>query len=116
MPVQITHHGGFAPEPSRDGKFMYYAKGRDLPGVWRVPVGGGEETKILDGPPQTGWGYFSVRQNGIYYGDGNAMNGASIYFYDFKTQRSSNILSLHPFGSSGAPGLTISPDGVRPPR
>ena len=111
-PAQITHHGGFAPEPSRDGKFIYYAKGRELSGVWRVPVGGGEETKILDGPPATGWGYFFVTENGIYYGDrADHNNGGGLYFYDFKSQRSSNVLLLDPFGSEGAPGLSISPDG-----
>ena len=110
-PVQVTHRGGFAPEPSRDGKFIYYAKGRDLPGVWRVPADGGEETKLLEGPPATGWGYFTVIERGVYYGDENRKNGASLYFYDFKTQRSAEILSLNPFGSSGAPGLSISPDG-----
>jgi Tol biopolymer transport system component/DNA-binding winged helix-turn-helix (wHTH) protein len=110
-PVQVTHHGGFAPESSRDGKFIYYAKGRELPGVWRVPAGGGEETKILDGPPPTGWGYFFVTEKGIYYGDMPNHKNGGLYFYDFKTQQSSNVLLLDPFGSEGAPGLTISPDG-----
>jgi Tol biopolymer transport system component/DNA-binding winged helix-turn-helix (wHTH) protein len=110
-PVQITHQGGFAPEASRDAKFIYYAKGRELPGVWRVPVDGGEETKILDGPPATGWGYFFVTGNGIYYGDESSHKNVGLSFYDFKTRRSSVVLSLDPFGSGGAPGLSISPDG-----
>ena len=110
-PVQITHQGGFAPEPSRDGKFIYYAKGRELPGVWRVPVDGGEEVKILDAPPATGWGYFVVTENGIYYGDNPKHENGGLYFYDFKSRQSSNVLLLDPFASPGAPGLSISPDG-----
>jgi Tol biopolymer transport system component/DNA-binding winged helix-turn-helix (wHTH) protein len=110
-PVQITHQGGFAGEPSRDGKFIYYAKGRELPGVWRVPVEGGEEVKILDGPPPTGWGYFFVTEKGIYYGDAPNYKNPGLYFYDFETQKSSNVLLLEHFGSEGAPGLSISPDG-----
>jgi len=112
-PVQITHEGGFAPQPASDGKFIYYAKGRELPGLWRVPVEGGEEVKIIDAPPPTAWAYFCITKNGIYYGDAptHTKEDAGIYFYDFKTQRSSVVRLLYPFGSEGAPGLSISPDG-----
>ncbi len=110
-PTQLTSHGGFAPVPSRDGKFIYYAKGRDLPGIWRVPVDGGEETKILDAPPASGWAYFVVTEKGIYYGDAPNRTDLGIYFYDFKTQKSSSVLLLDHFGSEGAPGMSISPDG-----
>jgi Tol biopolymer transport system component/DNA-binding winged helix-turn-helix (wHTH) protein len=110
-PSQVTTHGGFAPEPSREGKFIYYAKGRDLPGVWRVPVDGGEETKILDAPPASAWAYFVVVERGIYYGDLPNRKNLGIYFYDFKTSKSSPVLLLDRFGSEGAPGLSISPDG-----
>ena len=110
-PVQITHQGGFAPEPSRDGKFIYYAKGRELPSVWRVPVEGGEEVKILNGPPPTGWGYFVVTEKGIYYVDAPGYKNPGLYFYDFKTQKGSALLLTEHIGSEGAPGLSISPDG-----
>jgi len=112
-PVQITHQGGFAPQSSPDGKFIYYAKGRELPGLWRVPVDGGEEKRILDAPPPTAWGYFTVTAKGIYYGDApsRTRKDMGIYFYDFKTQKASPIRLLDPFGSEGAPGLSISPDG-----
>jgi Tol biopolymer transport system component/DNA-binding winged helix-turn-helix (wHTH) protein len=110
-PTQVTSHGGFAPEPSRDGKFIYYAKGRDLPGIWRVPVNGGEETKILDAPPPSAWAYFIVTEKGIFYGDWPDRKNPGLYFYDFKTRKSSAVLLLDHFGSEGAPGLSISPDG-----
>jgi len=111
IPSQLTSHGGFAPEPSRDGKFIYYAKGRDLPGIWRVSVDGGEETKILDAPPAAGWAYFVVAEKGIYYADEPNRKDLGIYFYDFKTRGSSTVRLFDRFGSEGAPGLSISPDG-----
>jgi Tol biopolymer transport system component/DNA-binding winged helix-turn-helix (wHTH) protein len=110
-PVQVTHQGGFGPQPSLDGKFIYYAKGRDLPGVWRVPVDGGEEKKIIDGPPPTGWGYFAVTDKGIYYGDVPNHTNMGVFFFDFKTEKSSLALALEHFGSEGAPGMSVSPDG-----
>jgi hypothetical protein len=41
-----TRGGVFATE-SADGRFLYYAK-LDVPGIWRMPLQGGEETRILD--------------------------------------------------------------------
>ena len=111
-PVQITHQGGFAPQSAPDGKFIYYAKGRDLAGLWRVPVDGGEEKKIMDAPPPTAWGYFAVTAKGIFYADApsHSRKDMGIYFYDFNTQKTSAVRLLDPFGSEGAPGLTISSD------
>ena len=41
--VQVTQHGGFAAFESPDGKFLYYAKGLTVPGLWRIHTQGGEE-------------------------------------------------------------------------
>jgi Tol biopolymer transport system component/DNA-binding winged helix-turn-helix (wHTH) protein len=110
-PVQVTYQSGFAPQPSVDGRFIYYAKGRDLSGIWRVSVDGGEEKKIIDGPPATAWGYFAVTEKGIYYGDVPNHASLGVYFFDFKTEKTSLALALQHFGSEGAPGMSISPDG-----
>ena len=63
--MQVTRHGGFTSFESADGKFLYYSKGP--PGVWRVPVDGGEETLILDIPHAGGWGAWTVVDDGIYF-------------------------------------------------
>ena len=115
--AQITHHGGFTAIPSPDGKFLYYAKGRDVPGLWRVPVDGGpadgrEETKLFDGPPVGGWGYFAVTADGIYYPDLPGPGKAGLYFYSFATQATTLAWSVdHEQPNNGAPALGISPDG-----
>jgi Tol biopolymer transport system component len=114
--TQITHKGGFAALPSLDGKFLYYAKGRDVPGLWRVPVDGGpvdgrEETKLFDGLPVGAWGYFAVTADGIYYPDIPAPGKAGLYFYSFAAQTSSLAMSVdREKPSNGAPALGISPD------
>jgi len=109
--VQLTHQGGFAPLASMDGKYIYYAKGRDLPGLWRVPIDGGEEKRIIEGPPPSAWGYFTVTEKGIYYGDYPNHANPGVYFFDFKTEKNTLVLAAQPFGSEGAPGMSISPDG-----
>ena len=48
-PVQVTKHGGVVATESADGRFLYYAK-VDVPGIWRMPLQGGEETLVLDQP------------------------------------------------------------------
>ena len=40
--------GGFAALESRDGKYLYYAKGRSVEGLWRVRVDGTEEQLVLE--------------------------------------------------------------------
>jgi dipeptidyl aminopeptidase/acylaminoacyl peptidase len=111
-PTQITRRGGFAALPSRDGKYLYYAKGRDVPGLWRVPVDGGEEVKLFDGPPVGGWGYFSVTADGIYYPEISPAGKGGLFFYSFASQSSSLAWSADKEQhDNGAPALGISPDG-----
>lgn len=110
--AQITRHGGFAALPSLDGKYLYYAKGRDVPGLWRVPVDGGEEVKMFDGPPTGGWGYFAVTADGIYYPDVSTPGKGGLFFYSFASRTSSLAWMMEKEQpDNGAPALGISPDG-----
>ena len=57
--VQMTKQGGHMALESPDGKTLYYAKSCDVPGLWKVPVQGGEETRVLEqlAPDEcTSWG------------------------------------------------------------
>jgi Tol biopolymer transport system component/DNA-binding winged helix-turn-helix (wHTH) protein len=111
-PTQLTMNGGFAALPSLDGKYLYYAKGRDLNGLWRIPVDGGDEVSILPEVPPSGWGYFAVTPEGIYYPDAPPQGKPGLYFYDFATKKSSPTLLVDKQQPDhGAPALAISPDG-----
>jgi len=46
--VQITRGGGFHAIESPDGQFLYYAKSPSDPGLWRVPLSGGNEEPVLE--------------------------------------------------------------------
>ena len=110
--TQITRRGGFTALPSLDGKYLYYAKGRDVPGLWRVPVEGGEEVKMFDAPPVGGWGYFAVTADGIYYPEVAAPGKGGLFFYSFASLSSSLAWSADKEQpDNGAPALGISPDG-----
>lgn len=110
QPVQITGNGGFAPLASPDGKSIYYTK-FDAPGVFQVPVEGGNEVKILDEPPSGYWGYVAVGPDGVYFAGDLGKHQPGFKFYDPATRK---ITVIGPFVKSpfeGAPALSVSPDG-----
>jgi len=106
--VQVTHHGGFAPVESSDGRFVYYAKGTTLPGIWRVPTSGGVEEEIVGSLEAGYWGYWALADDGIYYLDTKAE--PAITFLDLKSHRTSRAFGLENPPAREAPGLALSPD------
>jgi Tol biopolymer transport system component len=106
--VQVTKQGGFEGFESPDGQFFYYAKGRGISGIWRVPVAGGEETPVLErlqAGLQRAW---TVVTNGIYFATAEAPSQPTIEFFNFATGKLTPITTIDkPFNS----GLSISPDG-----
>jgi hypothetical protein len=101
--VQVTRHGGFAAFESPDGKLLYFAKGSTIPGLWRVPTGGGEEREVIGSLEAGYWGYWAVVDNGIYYLDTTA-------FFDLTTRRITRVFGLENLPAREDPGLAVSPD------
>lgn len=101
--VQVTHGGGFAAFESRDGKTLYYAKGRDVDGLWQVPVAGGTETPLIPQLKAGSWGYWAAGDRGIYLID-TVQGRTDVYLYRFQTKSIERLVSLTkqpPFGDSG---------------
>ena len=109
-PVQITRNGGDVPQESPDGKFLYYIKGDPWPekcSVWRMPVGGGEETRVLERVHVAG--HWVVGEQGIYFfGPEDDKGHSDINFYDFATEKTSKILTIE---KAVYEHIEISPDG-----
>jgi Tol biopolymer transport system component len=63
---QVTTTGAFVAKESPDGNWLYYTKYHQS-GLWRRPLGGGAESKVVNGPPSAFWGYWSVTPTGIYF-------------------------------------------------
>jgi Tol biopolymer transport system component len=107
--VQITRNGGDVPKESPDGKFVYYSKGLPDPlSVWRIPVEGGEEMKLLDSVnPGTLW---TVGPKGIYYFTSADDKGRSdLRLLEIATSKNRKLLTVE---RSVSYGLTVSPDGL----
>lgn len=101
--VQVTRHGGIYAFESADGKFLYYSRNDNDPGVFRIPVEGGEETQALDRSYVTLWALFD---KGLCFISGN------IQCKSFESARAIQIGTtldrVMPFE-----GFAVSPDGRR---
>jgi Tol biopolymer transport system component len=106
--VQITRNGGDFPQESPDGKFIYYEKGwPSETSVWRVPVEGGEETKVLDSVHP--YGKWAVGKEGIYFfTPSGEREHTDIQLYEFATGRTTKILTIE---SAVNPHIAVSSDG-----
>jgi Tol biopolymer transport system component/DNA-binding winged helix-turn-helix (wHTH) protein len=106
--VRVTRHGGFAAFESPDGKFLYYAKGQNVPGLWRIPADGGEEVELISSLGAGYWGFWAVVENGIYYLDTTTKPG--IAFFDLTTRRITRLFDLENHPAREDTGLALSPD------
>jgi Tol biopolymer transport system component/DNA-binding winged helix-turn-helix (wHTH) protein len=106
--VQVTRGGGFAAFESYDGKTLYYAKGLTVPGLWKVPVEGGEETLVLEQLAATLWGYWGLTQEGIYFYDAATH---AIEFFSFATRKVTKVVTPERDPLFFNPGFSVSPDG-----
>jgi Tol biopolymer transport system component/DNA-binding winged helix-turn-helix (wHTH) protein len=117
LPVQVTRNGGVFGTESADGRFLYYSK-LGVPGIWKMPLQGGEETLVLDQPYREftiasggafiAWWDWAVGRDGIYFLNFGSYYNATIEFFDFATHKITPIWTLtKPPGF----GLSISADG-----
>jgi Tol biopolymer transport system component/DNA-binding winged helix-turn-helix (wHTH) protein len=107
-PVRVTKNGGIYAIESDDGRFLYYSKFTQ-PGIWKMPLNGGEEILVLDQPAGLRWYNWALTRNGIYFLTEDPLNG-KIKFFDFASGKTISIFALEkPVGDAG--GLALSPDG-----
>jgi len=108
--VQVTKtKGGEEAFESLDGKFVYYAK-LDVLGIWKVPVAGGEETRVLDQGGRNNW---ALTGHGICFFDLSGSTGITLKFYNFATGKVTLLreLSKDTRIDMSSTALTVSPDG-----
>ena len=107
-PVAVTKNGGGYAIESPDARFLYYSKFTQ-PGIWKMPLNGGDETLVLDQPAGDHWYNWALTRDGIYFLKDEPPNG-KIYFFDFATKKTIPIFALEkPAPLYG--GLAVSPDG-----
>jgi Tol biopolymer transport system component/DNA-binding winged helix-turn-helix (wHTH) protein len=104
--TQLTRNGGGVPRASRDGSFIYYAKGTSPAELWRVPVQGGEEEQVVD--TLSANGNFAVIRDGIYFISTPDETGRSaLFFMDTRTLSRQRVSW---FDEVPMWGVSVSPD------
>ncbi len=88
--IQLTHNGGWVAFESHDGQSLYYTKPGNDPGLWVLPLEGGEEKQVLK---SVGFEEFEVMDDGIYYIPG-AQGETSVRFHSFATAQDKEIASI----------------------
>jgi Tol biopolymer transport system component/DNA-binding winged helix-turn-helix (wHTH) protein len=109
--LQVTKRGGFAAFESADGTVVYYSKGLNVAGLWKVPVNGGDETAVLDFPNANLWGYWALASTGIYFVSSNVSPQPALQFFSFGESRVSQVVALDKRPVPREAGIAISPDG-----
>ncbi len=105
--AQVTRQGGSEAFESPDGKFVYYSIGSLRPGVWRVPVEGGEEVRVIERAAQGAW---AVSDRGIYFLTPKANRKAMVEFYDFATRQITQLGEIEKEMNTLGPNFSVSPD------
>ena len=113
--VQITRNGGFESFASADGKWIYYTKNSPDVGLYRVSAAAtfenSDETPIAQVNNQGFQNTWTLAGNGIYFIASADRSPYKIKFFDFSTERISEIAETDKFNASGFAGMTVSPDG-----
>jgi Tol biopolymer transport system component len=108
--VQITRQGGQMGIESVDGRHLYYAKVDGGTSLWRVPVGGGPEEKVLEALMNLL--SFDVTGEGIYFiPPARPERRREIQFLRFANGAVETVVELDKEPVSGLTwGLSVSPD------
>jgi dipeptidyl aminopeptidase/acylaminoacyl peptidase len=111
--VQVTRLGGLDSQESGDGQFLYYLKGRNLPGIWRVPTTGGEETLVLEEHRAGYWRQWAVVEQGIYFVTAVTPDRPLIEFFRFETAKVTTVFALEKRLPGTFSALSVSSDRRR---
>jgi Tol biopolymer transport system component len=108
--TQVTKGGGYVAFETLDGKYLYYGKDPGQTSFWRVPVGGGEEIKVLDGVNSSS---FAVCDLGVCILNLHAEPRRAIEFYSFKAQTRTPLAVLPDQATvlTSGTSLSVSRDG-----
>ncbi len=108
---QITANGGFAPQESADGRWVYYAK-LDASGLFRIAAGGAERD-VMPSLPSALWGAWAATGREVIYAflPDRAESPAELRGFDPATLKTRTIGGLNFPPPQWDGSLAISPDG-----
>ena len=108
--VQVTAGGGVESQESPDGRDLYFDK-YGVPGVWKIPLTGGEESLV---PELSGALSWALAGRGVFYI--NPDSNPAVAFYDLATRRVTRVAGVQEVRARSAlhlaaGDLSVAPDG-----
>jgi Tol biopolymer transport system component/DNA-binding winged helix-turn-helix (wHTH) protein len=112
--VQVTQGGGFRAFESSDRKYLYYAKGRGKPGLWRRNLtngSGGKEEPVLESLQE--WGWWALGPDIVYFFElpGSVHPQVRLRVFDTAQRRIRDIATLPYPVLVATPAIAASRDG-----
>ena len=110
IPVQVTEKGGADAHESPDGRYVYFVKSVNQSGLWRVPVGGGNESFVI----QEAWqGYWAIGSDSIYYirMEHGGLAPSTLRSFHLQTGRTRDIVKIANSISQSTPGFSMTSNG-----
>lgn len=109
VPQRVTTGIGAIAKESLDGKWLYYSRMNEA-GIWRCPISGGSEEKVLNLPTLEYSGYWSPSPSGVYVIAQGAAGQYQILSFDLAAQKRTTLYTLQHLPTLFA-GLSLSPSG-----
>ncbi|MBV9033174.1 MAG: serine/threonine-protein kinase [Acidobacteriaceae bacterium] len=111
-PIQVTRGGGFEAFESVNGKYLYYSKGGDIPGIWRLDLANGNEAPIPELSEAGVFRHWALAPRGIYFvPNGEAFRkDAAVRFFDFATRKTVRVGTVGKLVTAGPGALAVSRD------
>ena len=110
--VQAIKSEAFTARESPDGLYLYFPTSSG--GIWRRPVAGGVETRVIQDFEWPLPGYWALFEDGIYYVTRETLSDHTVInrfkFFDFMHRRTVNLGLLTGAIDDWIGGLTVSPD------
>jgi serine/threonine protein kinase/Tol biopolymer transport system component len=109
QPLQVTRHGGFEGFETFDGKYFYFVKDLASPGIWRVPVAGGEEELLPELASVHPFRSWDVGREGIYYVESKPK--PVLKLFRFRDRKTLVVADVPQPPQRSERGLSVSADG-----
>ena len=107
-PQQVSHHGGWVPYESPDGKFLYFLHPASAQ-IWRVATAGDDPTPLLGMPALPDILSWKPTREGIYFVDIGTKPQPTLKFFRFADRSIHSLAKIA--NSEGTMGLSVSADG-----
>ncbi len=108
-PSQVTRYGGFEGFETFDGRYLYFVRKLGSPGIWRLPVAGGEEELLPELASVNPFRSWAMAKDGIYYAESSAK--PVLKFFRLRDRKTFALADLPQPPLESERGLSVSPDG-----